>query len=221
VATVLIAISMFGIYFELRAPGIGVGAFVCAVGLLLFFWSMYLNGTAGWLEAIFLLGGICFILLEIFVLPGFGVFGLGGALMVVAALVLASVTFVWPQSEAEIAELTRSVGIVAVAMIGVIALVTVSRRYLPNAPVFRNVVLEPPRPEERAEINQRESIVDHSNLIGVRGVAMTHLRPAGKAEIARELIDVIAEGEPLDRGTPVIVVDAHANRVVVRAVGPT
>ena len=221
VATVLIAISMFGIYFELRAPGIGVGAFVCAVGLLLFFWSMYLNGTAGWLEAIFLLGGICFILLEIFVLPGFGVFGLGGALMVVAALVLASVTFVWPQSEAEIAELTRSVGIVAVAMIGVIALVTVSRRYLPNAPVFRNVVLEPPRPEERAEINQRESIVDHSNLIGVRGVTTTHLRPAGKAEIARELIDVIAEGEPLDRGTPVIVVDAHANRVVVRAVGPT
>ena len=93
--------------------------------------------------------------------------------------------------------------------------------HVPNAPVFRNVVLEPPRPEERAEINQRESIVDHSNLIGVRGVTTTHLRPAGKAEIARELIDVIAEGEPLDRGTPVIVVDAHANRVVVRAVGPT
>ena len=220
VAGVLIAMSLFGIYFELRAPGIGIGAFVCAVGLLLFFWSMYLHGTAGWLEALLLLGGLCFILLEIFVLPGFGIFGLGGAVMIIASLVLASLTFVWPQSEAEIAELTRSVGMVAASVACVIAMVIVSRRYLPYAPVFRNVVLEPPLPEERALLNEREALADHTHLIGSCGVAATHLRPTGKAEIDHELIDVIAEGEPLDRGTPVIVIDAHANRVVVRAVGP-
>ncbi|MCG8448569.1 MAG: hypothetical protein MI725_03190, partial [Pirellulales bacterium] len=219
-AIVLIMVSVWGIYFELRAPGIGVGAFVAAVGLLLFFWSMYLNGTAGWLEVLLLLAGLCFILLEIFVLPGFGIFGLGGAALVIASLVLASLTFVWPQSEAELQELTHSVGTVALAGIGVMAFVIVSRRYLPHAPVLRNVVLEPPPPEERAVLSDREALVDYSDLIGLRGVATTHLRPAGKAEIDHELIDVIAEGEPLDRGTPVVVIDAHANRVVVRAVGP-
>ncbi len=221
VAAFLLTISFFGIYFELRAPGIGVGAFISAVGFLLFFWSMYLNGTAGWLEVILLLAGICFILLEIFVLPGFGIFGLGGGIMIIASVILASVTFVWPHSEAEISELTHSVGTVGVAIICVIALATISRHYLPYAPLFRNVVLEPPLPEERAVLNQRETLVDYTNLIGICGVAATDLRPAGKATIDHELIDVISEGEPLEQGTPVIVVDAHANRVVVRAVGPT
>ncbi|MCH2114608.1 MAG: hypothetical protein MK171_06835 [Pirellulales bacterium] len=220
VAGLLIAISLWGIYFELRAPGIGVGAFVCTLGLMLFFWSMYLNGTAGWLETILLLGGICFILLEIFVLPGFGIFGLGGTAMVIAALVLASVTFVFPQSEAEIAELTRSVGTIAVAAFGVMSLVLISRRYLPQAPIFRNFVLESPTSEEQAVLREREALVDYSNLIGQRGMVTVALRPAGKAEIDHELINVIAEGEPLARGTPIVVVDAHANRVVVRAVGP-
>jgi membrane-bound ClpP family serine protease len=48
-------------------------------------------------------------------------------------------------------------------------------------------------------------------------VATTHLRPAGKAEIEHRLIDVIAEGEPIDQGTRIVVVDARGNRVLVRA----
>ena len=63
-------------------------------------------------------------------------------------------------------------------------------------------------------------LADYSDLVGRQGVATTDLRPAGKAEIDHQLIDVIAEGEPLDRGTPLEVVDAHATRVVVRATGP-
>lgn len=219
-AAVLIAIGIFGIYFELRAPGIGVGAFIASLSFMLFFWSMYLNGTAGWLEILLLLGGISFILLEIFVLPGFGIFGLGGGAMVIASIILASLTFVWPQTEAEIEEMTRSVGTVAIAGLGVMALVLTTRRYLPQAPLFRNVVLEPPAAEERTVISQREAMVDYSYLVGRQGTATTDLRPTGKAEIDHELLDVIAESEPLDRGTPVVVVDAHANRVVVRAAGP-
>ena len=126
-------------------PGVGAGAFIGAVALLLFFWSKYLHGTAGWLEVLLFVTGFCFVLLEVFVLPGFGIFGLGGGAMMLASLILASLTFVRPHSEVELEELARSVGTVAVSGLGVMAFIVVSRRYLPQAPVFRNIVLEPPR----------------------------------------------------------------------------
>ncbi|MGI9429863.1 MAG: hypothetical protein ACR2NM_14470 [Bythopirellula sp.] len=219
-SVILLMAGFAGIYIELRTPGIGVGAFVGTVAIMLFFWSQYLNGTAGWLELLLFLAGICFVLMEIFVLPGFGIFGLGGGAMVIASLILASLTFIRPHSEQDLEELTKSVGMVAVAGVGMVATVLISRRYLPEAPLFRNVVLAPPEPEERAMLDDRETVADYSHLVGVRGVAATHLRPSGKAEIDHQLIDVIAEAEPIDRGAPLEVVDAHANRVVVRATGP-
>ncbi len=217
---ILLMAGFAGIYIELRTPGIGVGAFVGTVAIMLFFWSQYLNGTAGWLEVLLFVAGVGFVLMEIFVLPGFGIFGLGGGAMVIASLVLASLTFIRPQSEQDMEELTSAVGKVAIAGAGMVAIIIASRRYLPQAPLFRSVVLAPPEPEERILLDNRESLADYSHLVGMQGVAATHLRPAGKAEIDHQLIDVIAEAEPLDRGTPLEVVDAHANRVVVRATGP-
>ncbi len=219
-SVILLMSGFAGIYIEMRTPGVGIGAFVGSVAMLLFFWSQYLHGTAGWLEVLLFVTGICFVLMEIFVLPGFGIFGLGGGAMVIASLVLASLTFIRPHSEQDMDELAGAVGKVAIAGAGMIVVALVSRRYLPQAPLFRNVVLEPLRPEDRALLDDRESLADYSHLVGMHGVAATHLRPAGKAEIDHQLLDVIAESEPLDRGTPLEVVEAHATRVVVRAIGP-
>lgn len=218
-ATLLVMIGLAGLYIEVKTPGVGIGAFVAAVAFLLFFWSKSLDQTAGWLEALLFIAGLFFILLEVFVLPGFGIFGLGGGAMVILSLVLASQTFVIPKTEVQMGELRRSLTVVAGAFVGVIALGMTFRRYLPNAPVFNRIMLEPPPPEERIEQEHREVLADYSHLVGQGGIARTDLRPTGKALIADELVDVVAEGEPLDRGTSIIVVDAKANRVVVRAVG--
>lgn len=220
-AVLLLMIGFAGIYYELRAPGLGVGAFVGSMGLLLYFWSQYLNGTAGWLEVLLFFAGLCFILMEIFVVPGFGVFGLGGAALVIASIVLASLTFVRPHSESDMDELTRSIGMVAIAGIGVTAFALISRRYLPHAPLFRRMILAPPAPEERAVLEDREALADYSVLVGARGVASTDLRPSGKAEIDHRMVNVIAEGEPMERGTPLVVVEARGSRVLVRAARPT
>ncbi len=217
---ILLMMGFAGIYFELRTPGLGIGAFVGSVSLLLFFWSQYLHGTAGWLEILLFVGGLCFVSLEIFVVPGFGIFGLGGGAMVIASLVLASLTFVRPHSENDMEELVRSISMVALAGAGVMAFVVVSHRYLPRSPLMRGVILTPPPPEEQALLDNREALADYSEFVGAQGIATTDLRPSGKAEINHELVDVIAEGEPIDRGSPLIVIEAHANRVIVRATGP-
>ena len=78
----LLLIGFAGLYIELHSPGVGIGAFVAVVCFLLFFWSHYLGGTAGWLQVTLFVAGVCCLLLELFVIPGFGIFGLGGGAMV-------------------------------------------------------------------------------------------------------------------------------------------
>ena len=78
------------LYIELHAPGLGIGGFISFVCFALFFWSHFLEGTAGWLEVtLFVTGCIC-LLTEIFVLPGFVIFGLGGGVLILTSIVLAS-----------------------------------------------------------------------------------------------------------------------------------
>ena len=83
-----------------------------------------------------------------------------------------------------------------------------TRRFLPKAPLFNRMVLEPPPPEERVTLSHREALADYSHLVGRSGEAVTDLRPAGRALIDDQLLDVIVVGEPLDRGTAVEVVSA-------------
>jgi membrane-bound ClpP family serine protease len=218
-AVLLLVIGFVGIYIELHTPGLGAGAFVAALAFLLFFWSNFLHGNVVWFEVLLFLGGIFFLLLELLVMPGFGVFGLGGAAMILASIVLASQTFVLPQTELQREEMRRSLTIVAAAAVCVIGAAMLLRRYLPYTPMFRTLLLNPPPEEELLDIEYREALADFSALVGQHGTAATNLMPAGKADFDGRLIDVIAEGLPIDRGQTVVVVKARGNRVVVRAVG--
>jgi membrane-bound serine protease (ClpP class) len=215
-AVLLLVIGFVGIYIELHAPGSGVGGFIAALAFLLFFWSNFLHGTAGWLEVLLFLGGLFCVLLEALVIPGFGIFGLGGGVMILVSLVLASQTFVLPKTESQMIELRHSLTIVAAAMVLVVASAITLRRYLPKAPVFRTLLLSPTPEEDLVDLDYRESLADYSHLIGQSGTATTNLMPSGKADFNGELVDVIADGLPVDRGSSIVVVKARGNRVVVR-----
>jgi membrane-bound ClpP family serine protease len=217
-AFVLLVIGFVGIYIELHSPGVGAGAFVAALAFMLFFWSNFLNGTAGWLEVLLFVGGMVFLLVELLILPGFGIFGLGGGLMILTSLVLASQTFVLPHSDSELMELRHSLTIVAAATLCVVVAAIALRRYLPHAPVFRVLLLNPAAEEELIELDYRESLADFSHLVGQQGTATTNLMPAGKADFEGQLVDVIAEGLPIERGQAVVVTKARGNRVLVRPV---
>lgn len=218
VAVLLLVIGGAALYAELQAPGIGIGGFIAGVAFLLFFWSKYLDGTSTWLEVTLFLGGLAALLLEIFVLPGFGVFGLGGGLMIIAALVLASQTFVIPRTEVQLDQLQTSLLVVAAAGIGIMMAVGMLRRYLPKAPGLSRLMLEPPQGRELDEIARREVVADFQHLVGHRGTAATLLTPAGKARFGDELIDVISDGELIDAGREIEVTSVRGNRILVRPV---
>ncbi|MCE5302833.1 MAG: hypothetical protein LLF97_06950 [Planctomycetaceae bacterium] len=218
VAVLLLMLGGAALYLELHSPGLGVGGFAAAICFLLFFWSRYLGGTAGWLEVSLFLAGVSCLLLEIFVIPGFGIFGLGGGALVLVSLILASQTFVWPRNEYQFDQLERSLLTVFAAGVGLLVIAIVLRRRLPRTPWLGRMMLQPPDDQERETIRRRESLVDFRNLLGRQGITTTQLTPGGKAQFDDLLVDVLADGESLPRGATVEVVDVRGNRVLVKKV---
>ncbi len=215
VSMLLLMIGGFALYFELHTPGLGIGGFLATVCFVLFFWAHYLGGTAGWLEILLFTVGVGCVLLELFVLPGFGVFGLGGGALVILSLVLASQTFVVPRNPYQMAQFQQSMLTIAGAAVGMTAAAVLARRWIPSTPGLRHVVLAPLESEEAADLSRREAMVDLVNLLGKRGKTTTPLTPSGKARFDNLLVDVLTGGEPVGRGVAVEVVEVHGNRVVV------
>jgi membrane-bound ClpP family serine protease len=210
-AWLLLLIGGAGLYIELKTPGVGFGGFVAMVAFIVYFWSQYLNGTAGWLEVMLFLAGFVCVLAEIFVLPGFGVLGLGGGLLVIASLVLASQSFVLPANDYQLRQMQWSLFGILAAVAGVATLAAVVHRWLPSTPGLRMVLLEPPAPD---------GFDDHDieALIGVEGITTTRLAMAGKARIAGEVRDVASDGMLVEPGRAVRVVEVRGGRLIVRPV---
>ncbi|MBS0209213.1 MAG: hypothetical protein JSS27_09685 [Planctomycetes bacterium] len=212
----LLFLGAAALYAELQSPGIGLGGIVGAVCFMLYFWAQYLGGTAGWLEVLLFLGGIVCLALEFFVFPGVAVFGLAGGLMIISSVILASQTFVLPRNEYQVLHLQTTLTVMVTAAMAAIAAAVLMNRYLPHTPMFNRMLLAPPKGNELSELAQRESLVHWDHLIGQHGTTVTPLLPSGKAQFGDDLIDVIAEGQFIDRNHEVVVVQARGNRIVVR-----
>ncbi len=214
VAWLLLLIGGAGLYIELHTPGLGFGGFVAMVAFIVYFWSQYLQGTAGWLEVMLFVAGLFCMAAEIFILPGFGVFGLGGGMLIVGSLVLASQSFIVPANDYQMRQLQTSLLGVFLSGAGILGLGLLARRWLPATPVLRNVLLVPPDadPAEFAEHNPLES------LIGLEGVTVSRLAPAGTARLAGRIQDVCVEGGLIEPGRQVRVVEVRSGRVIVHEV---
>jgi membrane-bound serine protease (ClpP class) len=211
-AWLLLLIGGAGLYIELKTPGVGFGGFVSMVAFIVYFWSQYLHGTSGWLEVMLFLAGIVCVAAEIFVLPGFGVLGLGGGLLVIASIVLASQSFVLPTNDYQIRQMQWSLLGILGAVAGVTLLGAGLRRWLPAVPFLKHVLLEPPADGLDAAA---EALAD---LVGAAGETTSRLAPAGKAMIAGEIRDVTSDGGLIEPHMPVRVVEVRAGRLVVRPV---
>jgi membrane-bound serine protease (ClpP class) len=210
-AWLLLLIGGAGLYIELKTPGVGFGGFVAMVAFIIYFWSQYLNGTAGWLEVMLFLAGVVCVLAEIFVLPGFGVLGLGGGLLVIASLVLASQSFVLPANAYQLRQMQWSLAGILAAFVGVAVLASVIKQWLPSTPGLRMVLLEPP-PEDVFRDDELEM------LMGAEGLTTSRLATAGKARIAGEVRDVSSDGMLIEPGVSVRVVEVRGGRLIVRPV---
>ena len=89
VSSLLLTLGFLGLIFEITTPGWGVPGTSGLICLILFFGGRYLAGLVG-IEAIglFVLG-LILLMIETFVLPGFGLVGLLGFVGVAAGIIMA------------------------------------------------------------------------------------------------------------------------------------
>jgi membrane-bound serine protease (ClpP class) len=158
--------------------------------------------------------GIVLLLLEIFIIPGFGVAGISGILLIVVSLVLAMQDFVWPTFEWQWDILRRNLVLVLVSLsVSFVALLVIAR-LVPNVSLFRRIMLTSTQLTSDGYTAHEPAEEDH--LIGSKGTVITTLRPVGKAEIGEEILVVEAEGEFLEPGRKVVVTEVQGNKIIVR-----
>lgn len=228
VTGLLFVIGLVALYVEISAPGISVGGLIATLCFALFFWSRFLGGTAGVLEIMLFLMGVVFLLVEILVLPGFGVAGLTGLLLMLIGVVLASQDFVLPGTGRQLGTFATSLLVVACSGAVFLIAAAVLSRHFGSLPLLSRLALAAPQPEldpPRVEFDAAGKPLPKPAPrhptgveVGDWGVAESTLRPAGKARFGDHFLDVLADGSFIDRGRQVRIVDIRGSEVVVRDV---
>ena len=215
VTGLLFVVGLVALYIELSAPGIGLGGLTAALCFAIFFWSRFLGGTADLLDVILFVAGVAFLLVELFVLPGFGVAGLSGILLILASLILASQTFVIPQTREDWAQLTGTLLVILVSGLAFSVAAYLLSRHFGSLPLLSRLVLVPPNSPGSDKGAGAPGGGQSAVQVGSRGVAVSLLRPAGKARFGKQYVDVVTEGEFITKGSEVEILEIHGNRVVV------
>jgi membrane-bound ClpP family serine protease len=215
-AFMLLFIGFITLSAEANAPGLSIPGFISMVCFALYFWIKFLAGTAEWLELILFAVGLICIGIEIFVLPGFGVFGIGGLAMAILGLVLMSQTFVIPKNTYQIEVLTQGLWIALGGAFGLIGGFFAVRMLFPHIPLFSGLVMDA---GDTAAVEEAERVADYAHLLGQTGTTTTPLLPSGKARFGDEIVAVVSDGSAIGKGDTIRVTETHGNRVVVELVG--
>jgi membrane-bound serine protease (ClpP class) len=211
-APLLLSLGFMGLIIEIKTPTFGLAGAVGLLCLAAFFGARFMVHLAGMEEMILLAVGAGLIGIEVFVIPGFGVAGMAGGVVVLTALTLSMLG-----SYPTVAEVISALGIIAVSIlvIGVVAFAVL--RHLPFSRAMSGVLLDRATTQEAGYL----SAPDRAELEGRIGTALTDLRPSGTVAIDGERIDVVTEGPWVEKGDAVVILRAESYRHVVRKAEPS
>lgn len=215
--SLLAIIAFLGLILEIKAPGTTVPIIVSAFCFLLLFWAhSWLSGQVNALAILLFLLGIVLLGVEIFVLPGFGVTGVSGIVLMLLGLSLVVVKQ-WPQTTEEYMVLGRNFSIFTGGLIFSIAGAFAIARFLPSVPMFGWLMLPAPD-DQNSDAGGTLQPATSPGLLGAMGTAVTELRPAGRACFGDDYIDVTTESGFVEAGKRVQIIEIDGLRVVVKPV---
>ena len=227
VMAALVMLAMLGVYIEFNTPGVGPPGLVAVICLVIIIGSKYLVGLANWVEVALFFVGILLLLVEFFILPGFGIAGMLGIICVLAGLFGMLIKnppnrVPWPDSPANWDVFMDGLIGLSFGFIGFVILAWILTKYLPKLQFLSGLILVPAVAKQGTEMEISITAPSEIETIGVNvgdiGEVVSTLRPTGKARFGNAIVDVVAEAEFLDKGAKVEIIEIHGNRVVVKAV---
>jgi membrane-bound serine protease (ClpP class) len=227
VMAALVMLAMLGVYIEFNTPGLGLPGLAAVICLVIIIGSKYLVGLANWVEVALFFVGILLLLVEFFVLPGFGVAGMLGIICVLFGLFGMLIKnppnrVPWPDSPENWNVFIDGLIGLSFGFMGFVVLAWILTKYLPKLQFLSGLILVPAVAKQGTEMEISMTAPSERETIGVNvgdcGEVVSILRPTGKARFGDAIVDVVAEAEFLDKGAKVEIIEVHGNRVVVKAV---
>ena len=227
ISSLLMSLGFLALMIELYTPTFGAAGIIGATCLALFFFGQHTAHLAGFEEILVFVIGVGLLVVEVFVIPGFGLAGFAGLAAIVTALVMAMVEVDIPISvsfelgyvqDGLTAAALRVLVALALAVVGMIVLA----RYLPSSRFGSWMVFKSEPSRElgsdggTAGAGGESFTANNSHLLGKVGIAKTVLRPTGIAAIEGERVQVTSDGDYVDAGTRIEVTSVDGHRVLVR-----
>ncbi|MEM7622663.1 MAG: hypothetical protein AAF235_05610 [Planctomycetota bacterium] len=223
---VLIVVFLLALFIEMVSPGTFISGSVAVVALAALLAPPAIIGLAGWWEIAAIVCGIGLIALEIFVTPGFGVFGVAGLLSLFVGIIGTFIPdgsgglFGGPDAG------NRLIGAVATVTLATvtagIGMYFVGRN-LGSIPFFGKLVLRDPALDDvsgSAAILQAAAPAGVGPIAGDIAVAITPLRPSGRVRIGeRASIDAVARRGYVEPGTRVRLLEERGFSWIVEPAG--
>jgi len=211
---ILIMIIVAGIWFELQSPGIGIPAIASLAAAILFFAPLYLDGFAQYWEIIAFLAGVVLLLAEIFIIPGFGIAGISGSILILVGLTFALVdnsTLAFSLKGLE--ALQKPFLLVSLSILIAISIsLWITAKIGKGKGVFHKLALTSAQLKENGFIAVPP---EFGALVGKVGETVTILKPSGKVRIEGKMYDAMSEIGYIESGTTVIVKRYETGQVYV------
>lgn len=218
VSGLLIMLIVGGLYFELQSPGIGLPLIVAASATALYFAPLFLEGLAANWEIVIFVIGVILLILEIFVIPGFGFAGISGIVCVVAGLTLSLVGNIgFDFSGISASHFLGKLFVVIIAVTAAIPIsIWLSRKLFEGRTFGPKLALNE---VQNASDGYTVSDEKTASMVGKKGVAITILRPSGKVEIDGHAYDAVATMSFVEKGATVKVTGYENGTLLVEEVG--
>jgi len=214
----MVTIGLACLMIEIMKPGLALPGIISLVCFATVFWAnSTISGQIDWLAILLFILGLLMVLVEVFLIPGFGVVGISGLVLMAGGLGLV-VYGHWPQSSEEWVGFGKALAPFGLSVLGAIGLVTLFMRNIRHIPWARNLLMD--GQDDAFHDPTATGVMDPQKylaLMGASGTTLTALRPAGTAMLGDEMVDVVSDGAFIQPGQKVVVIQVEGNRVVVRA----
>ena len=179
------------------------------IALALFFGSGYILELASVIEILIFVAGVILLLIEIFVVPGFGIFGITGIVAIVASLFLGLLSdFEFVNTEMLSVAIYQLAGSLVASLVIIYGL----SKVLPKTQMWNRLILQTNIVEKSGYAS---TLPDLEHLVEKEGDALTDLRPSGTALIENKRYDVVTQGDYIEHGTKIKVISVEGSKVVV------
>jgi membrane-bound serine protease (ClpP class) len=215
IGPILLIIGIIGVYIEIKTPGVIIPGVVAVLAFLLYFLGGYVAGLSGMEWVIVFIIGLALVISELFVHPGVILPGIVGMLLILVSLVMAMVDmYPGTPSLPTLPQIKLPMQNLAIAGGGSIVIMLILARILPKTPLYGALVSNTASGVTSVAAQQQQQ----SSRVGQQGVAVSNLRPGGKAQFGNDILDVITQGDMVPKGKAVRIIGHSGAEAIVETV---